>query len=243
MATQEKKAIDSEKKTVIDWKVITVRFVFTGGLMGAILFFSSGRLDWREGWVYFIYTFGTLVVSRIVLILKFPETAQERMDAGQKENVKSWDKFLVPIVAWSMPLAAWVIAGLDARFGWSPELPDSIQLAAFVVSAAASLFSTWAMFANQFFSSHVRIQTDRGHTVTRSGPYQFMRHPGYAGAIISWIAATVYFGSYWMAIPVALTVIALIIRTALEDRTLQEELTGYLEYTQDVRYRLFPGIW
>ncbi|MDO9547139.1 MAG: isoprenylcysteine carboxylmethyltransferase family protein [Pelolinea sp.] len=243
MADQGKNEVDSKEKSVIDWKVVAGRFVFTTALMGGLLFLSAGRWNWWEGWVYLIYTAGNLIISRVVLIYKFPETAQERMDAGKKENVKKWDKYLVPIVAVSMPMAAWLIAGLDVRFGWSPALPDSVQIAAFVVSAAGSLFSTWAMFANPFFSSHVRIQTDRGHTVTRSGPYQFVRHPGYAGGIICWIGAAVFFGSYWMAIPVFLTIIALIVRTALEDRTLQEELPGYREYTQEVRYRLFPGIW
>jgi protein-S-isoprenylcysteine O-methyltransferase Ste14 len=243
MPRQKKLQAESRENVEIDWKVILVRFMFTTGLMGGLLFLSAGRLDWWEGWVYLIYTITTLIVSRIILIIKFPETAQERMDAGHKDNVKHWDKFLMPIVAWSMPMVAWVVAGLDVRFGWSPEIPDGVQIAAFVVSCAASLFSTWAMFANQFFSSHVRIQTDRGHTVTRSGPYRFVRHPGYAGAIISWIAAVIFFGSYWMAIPVFITIIAFIVRTALEDRTLQEELPGYREYTQEVRYRLFPGIW
>ena len=193
--------------------------------------------------MYLIYTAGTLIVSRIVLIKKFPDTAQERMDAGKKENVKAWDKYLVQMVAVIMPIAAWILAGLDVRFNWSPELSDGIQIAAFVVSCAASLFSTWAMFVNPFFSSHVRIQTDRGHTVTRSGPYRFVRHPGYAGAVVSWMATGIFFGSYWMAIPILLTIAVLVVRTALEDRTLQEELSGYQEYTTEVKYRLIPGIW
>lgn len=243
MDNQTEKGIKGQGNVMIDWKVILVRFMFTIGLMGGLLFLSAGRLDWWEGWVYLIYTITTLIVSRIILIIKFPETAQERMDAGHKDNVKHWDKFLIPIVAWSMPMAAWVIAGLDVRFGWSPALPDGVQIVAFVMSCAASLFSTWAMFANPFFSSHVRIQTDRGHSVTNSGPYRFMRHPGYAGAIVNWIAAVIFFGSYWMVIPVFLIIVAFVVRTALEDRTLREELPGYREYMEEVRYRLFPGIW
>jgi protein-S-isoprenylcysteine O-methyltransferase Ste14 len=240
---QSKKKKDNHSITVIDWKVIVVRFTFTTFLIAAALFLPAGRLDWWEGWVYLIYTAGTLLVSRIVLIKKFPDTAQERMDAGKKENVKAWDKYLVQLVAVIMPTSALIIAGLDVRFKWSPDLPDSIQTAAFVMSCAASLFSTWAMFANPFFSSHVRIQTDRGHTVTRSGPYRFVRHPGYAGAVVNWIGVGIFFGSYWMAIPILLAIIMFIVRTALEDRTLQEELPGYRAYTQEVKYRLIPGIW
>jgi protein-S-isoprenylcysteine O-methyltransferase Ste14 len=240
---KQQKEIDNHSKTVIDWKVIVVRFVFTTFIIAAALFLPAGRWDWWEGWMYLIYTAGTLIVSRIVLIKKFPDTAQERMDAGKKENVKAWDKYLVQMVAVIMPIAAWILAGLDVRFNWSPELSDGIQIAAFVVSCAASLFSTWAMFVNPFFSSHVRIQTDRGHTVTRSGPYRFVRHPGYAGAVVSWMATGIFFGSYWMAIPILLTIAVLVVRTALEDRTLQEELSGYQEYTTEVKYRLIPGIW
>jgi len=242
MANQ-KTITESREETRIDWKVISVRFIFTTLLIGAALFLPAGRLDWWEGWVYLIYTAGTLILSRIVLIKKYPDIAQERMDAGKKENVKAWDKYLVQIVAVFFPIAAWVIGGLDERFGWSPELADGVQIAAFAVSCAASVFSTWAMFANRFFSSHVRIQFDRGHTVIRGGPYQYVRHPGYAGAVVSWIAAGIFFGSYWMAIPIILTIAAFIVRTALEDRTLQDELPGYREYTQEVRYRLIPGIW
>jgi len=105
------------------------------------------------------------------------------------------------------------------------------------------MFSTWATFTNRFFSSHVRIQADRGHTIVRTGPYRFMRHPGYTSGIVSWLSTPIFFSSIWAWIPTILTIIGYIIRTALEDRTLQEELPGYMEYTQEVRYRLLPGIW
>ncbi len=223
--------------------IVILRFLFTIILMLAVLFLSAGRLDWWEGWVYGGLTLVILIVSRVVMLLNDPDMITERMAAGQEENVKPWDKILVPVIALYLPLVTWIVAGLDARFGWSPDLPNGMQIAALFVYFAASMFSTWATFANRFFSSHVRIQADRGHSVVREGPYRFMRHPGYSGAIVAWLSTPIFFSSTWAWIPTILTVIGFVIRTALEDRTLQEELPGYVEYTQEVRYRLLPRIW
>jgi protein-S-isoprenylcysteine O-methyltransferase Ste14 len=172
-----------------------------------------------------------------------PEIAQERSQAGKKENVKPWDKILMPITAIYLPLISWVVAGLDKRFEWSPDLPDYIQVIALFVIILGSSIGTWAMITNRFFSSYVRIQTDRGHQVVNTGPYRFVRHPGYAGGLISWLAAPVFFSSCWIIIPTILAIIGSILRTALEDRTLLDELPGYEEFAQRTRYRLVPGIW
>ena len=232
---------DMDKSKII--RIVILRFIFTITLMLTVLFLSAGRLDWWEGWVYGGFTLVVLIVSRVVMLMNDPDMITERMAAGQEDNVKPWDKILVPLIALCLPLITWIVAGLDARFGWSPDLPDSIQITALLVNFAASMFSTWATFANRFFSSHVRIQADRGHTVVRTGPYRFMRHPGYSGGIVSWFSVPIFFSSIWTWIPTILTIIGYVIRTALEDRTLQEELPGYIEYTQEVRYRLLPGIW
>lgn len=224
-------------------RIAIMRLIIIIILMLAVLFLSAGRLDWWEGWAYAGLTLVVLIISRVVLLRNDPDLIIERMAAGQKDNVKPWDKIFVPIISLYIPLITYVIAGLDARFGWSPNLPDGIQVAALLVNFAGSMFSTWATFVNRFFSSHVRIQTDRGHSVVRSGPYQFVRHPGYTGVIVSWLSTPIFFSSTWTWIPTILAIIGFIIRTALEDRTLQEELPGYKEYTQEVRCRLLPGIW
>jgi protein-S-isoprenylcysteine O-methyltransferase Ste14 len=224
------------------WKA-ALRFLILIVLMLTVLFLAAGRLDWWEAWAYVATALFVLVLSRSLLLLKNPDMALERAEAAQRENVKSWDKILMPLISIYGPLVSWIVAGLDDRFGWSPDLPDSIQIIALVVLTIGSLIGTWAMLVNRFFSSHVRIQTDRGHVVVSSGPYKIIRHPGYAGGILSWIAAPIFFSSYWVAIPSVLMVIASILRTALEDHTLQLELPGYKEYTETVRYRLLPGIW
>jgi protein-S-isoprenylcysteine O-methyltransferase Ste14 len=242
MDTQLNKPSGTTGSSEIPWQAV-IRFLVTTVFMLGVLFVSAGRLQWWEGWAYTGMTLFVLVVSRSLILLKNPDMARERAEAGKKENVKAWDKALLPVIATYGPLVSWIIAGLDERFRWTPDLPDTIQIIALGAIFLSSMFGTWAMVVNRFFSSQVRIQTDRGHTVVSAGPYRLVRHPGYAGGVLAWIAAPVFFSSYWVAIPAIVVIILTIIRTALEDRTLQEELPGYREYTQRVRYRLLPGIW
>ena len=226
----------------IPWLAV-IRFLVTTVFMLGVLFLSAGRLDWWEGWAYTGMTLVVLVLSRSLILIKSPDMARERAEAGRREGVKAWDKFLLPATAIYGPLASWIVAGLDERFSWTPDLPDYMQVIALCVIFLGSMIGTWAMVVNRFFSSHVRIQADRGHTVVSAGPYHVVRHPGYAGVILAWIAAPVFFSSYWVAIPSIVVITLTIIRTALEDRTLREELPGYREYTERVRCRLMPGIW
>jgi protein-S-isoprenylcysteine O-methyltransferase Ste14 len=228
--------------TGIPWRAV-IRFLITTIFMLGVLFLSAGRLQWWEGWAYTGMTLFVLVSSRALMLLKNPDMARERAEAGQKEDVKAWDKTIVPLIAIYGPLVSWIVAGLDERFSWTPDLPDYIQIVALCMIFLGSMIATWAMVVNRFFSSHVRIQADRGHTVVSAGPYRMVRHPGYAGGILAWIAAPIFFSSYWVTIPSIVVIILTIIRTVLEDRTLQEELPGYREYAERVRYRLMPGIW
>ncbi|KPL82034.1 hypothetical protein SE15_13005 [Thermanaerothrix daxensis] len=232
----------SSVNTGIPWQA-GIRFFITTIFMLGVLFLSAGRLQWWEGWAYIGMTLFVLVLSRALIILKNPDLARERVEASKKEDIKVWDKILVPLIAIYGPLISWIIAGLDERFGWTPDLPDFIQIIALGAMFLGSMIATWAMLVNRFFSSHVRIQADRGHTVVSAGPYRVVRHPGYAGSILAWIAAPVFFSSYWVAIPSIVVITLTIIRTALEDRMLQKELAGYREYAERVRYRLIPGIW
>jgi protein-S-isoprenylcysteine O-methyltransferase Ste14 len=168
--------------------------------------------------------------------------AAERGQSLDKEDIEPWDKVLMPlnIIA---PTVMLFVAGLDKRFEWSPNLPLMLLITAFVITALGYSLSTWATLVNRFFSAFVRIQRDREHTVVTSGPYRLIRHPGYAGALFTSLAIPLLLGSLWALIPAALVVCLLILRTALEDRTLQEKLDGYREYAGWVRYRLLPGVW
>jgi protein-S-isoprenylcysteine O-methyltransferase Ste14 len=243
---EAKMAIKSGKPNIateIPWLAAIRFFVFTTVFMAGVLFLSAGNLQWWEGWAYIGMSLVVLVGSRLLILLKNPDMLRERAEAGQREGVKAWDKILLPATAIYGPLVSWVIAGLDERFGWTPNLPDSIQIIALGVIFLGNMVGTWAMVDNRFFSSYVRIQTDRNHTVVNTGPYRVVRHPGYASSILAWMAAPVFFSSYWLAIPSVVVIVLTVIRTALEDRTLREELPGYREYSAQVRYRLLPGVW
>ena len=185
------------------WKGF-VRLVLIVPLMLGTLLLSAGRWNWWEAWAYTITGLLVLLGSRVFLIAKHPDLALERAQAHEMEDVKDWDRTLMPITALVGPFISWIVAGLDQRFGWSPDLPDWIQIAALIVIQLGSLLGSWAMVANRYFSSQVRIQTDRGQTVVRGGPYRYVRHPGYAGAQLSWLAAPVFFSSIWLVIPMVL---------------------------------------
>ena len=119
----------------------------------------------------------------------------------------------------------------------------TLQIVALVVAVLCYALIVWAMAANAFFSKVVRIQDDRGHTVATGGPYRIVRHPGYVGGILFELATPIMLGSWWALIPGGFTALFFVVRTALEDKTLHEELPGYAEYAQQTRYRLLPGIW
>jgi len=207
-------------------------------VLAAILFVSSGRLDWVWAWAYLGVGVGILAINVLVMS---PELIAERGQIG-KENIKGWDRVLTTLSI--LPtLGTPIVAGLDERFGWSPPLTVAIQVVALILFALAQGLFTWGMASNKFFSTSVRIQMDRDHTVASGGPYRVVRHPGYVGYIVSSFATSLALDSLWALIPAGLTMCLLIVRTALEDRTLQDELDGYKDYAQQVRYRLLPGIW
>ena len=160
-----------------------------------------------------------------------------------RKGTKRWDKWLAPLVALFGPLALWCVAAWDVRGHWPPPVPVAWSAAAFAVCVAGILLTFWAMVTNRFFSATVRIQEDRGHVVVDGGPYRHMRHPGYVGALAFTVASPVALGSWLALIPAVLTSALLVVRTALEDRTLRRELNGYREYANRVRYRLAPGVW
>ena len=207
-------------------------------VLAAILFISSGRLNWVWAWAYLGVGVGILAINLLVMS---PELIAER-GRTDKKDTKAWDRVLTTLSIFPT-MGVPIIAGLDERFGWSPPLAVVIQVVALIIFALAQLLFTWGMVSNKFFSTSVRIQMDRDHTVASGGPYRYVRHPGYVGYIVASFATALALGSLWGLIPAGLTMCLLIIRTALEDRTLLEELDGYKEYAQKVRYRLLPGVW
>ena len=224
---------------------LVVRYVVREALslagMGVALFWSAGRIDWWAGWAALV-VMGVWIAATAVIVLHLnPALLAERL--GPREGAKSWDAAIVSSLG-LVTLVRYIVAGLDQRYGWTGGLPVAAQLAGLAVGAVGyDLLFVWATVSNAFFSQVVRIQPERGQTVVSGGPYRYVRHPAYIGAIVYELAAPVLFASWWAMIPSGLAAILLIVRTALEDRTLQAELAGYAEYARRVRYRLVPGVW
>jgi protein-S-isoprenylcysteine O-methyltransferase Ste14 len=203
----------------------------------------SWRWGWWQAWAAVGLPLVAMVVSRALALRKYPDLAAERGKTTAAEGTKGWDRAIMPAVAFWGPALVYAVAGLDARFGWSPDVSVALNLAGLAVIVLGYALGTWAMVANRFFSSVVRIQTDRGHTVVDRGPYRFVRHPAYAGGIWVIPATALLLGSLWALIPAGLVAAGTVVRTALEDRTLLQELPGYADYARRTRYRLLPGIW
>ncbi|RPI74704.1 MAG: isoprenylcysteine carboxylmethyltransferase family protein, partial [Desulfobacteraceae bacterium] len=136
-----------------------------------------------------------------------------------------------------------LVAGLDAIWGEQHPFDLKIKMIALFIMLTGHALGYYAMFANRFFSGMVRIQTDRGHHVVSSGPYCWIRHPGYVGALLANLVTPLLLDSYWAFVPTIFLSVVLIVRTYLEDSALQNELPGYSDYAKQVRYRLLPGVW
>jgi len=210
---------------------------------GVLIFLAAGSLRWVWGWVLLALSAAVLVAHVVVLVPINPALLAEREEGFRPEGTKRWDKWLTVVSASCGTIALWIVAGLEFRFGWTVGMLPAVHIAGLVVSIVGYIIFLRAMAANAFFAEGVRIQTERGHAVVTDGPYSLVRHPGYVGAMLSIVGAPFLLGSWWALIPAALAVAGYIVRTALEDRTLQEELPGYREYAQRTRWRLLPGVW
>jgi protein-S-isoprenylcysteine O-methyltransferase Ste14 len=220
----------------------TVKIVIMIIFFMALIFVPAGTFKWLEAWIFLLLYF--LFVAALVIWLKKnnPELLKERMTAKKKKNVKGWDKAIISAYT-LLVLALIVLAGLDAvRFRWS-QMPLEIKVIGFIGFIPTVILVFWTIKENSYLSEMVRIQEERGHQVCTTGPYQYVRHPMYVGVIIFLFCLPLCLGSLYALIPATLSVILFIIRTAFEDKTLQQELPGYKEYAEKVRYRLIPGVW
>ncbi len=213
--------------------------------LGTIIFFTlificAGRFWYWQGLVY--VAIGVLMAVLNYTVLRIdPELLKERSKPA--ENTKKWDKSIL-LVSFLITLAMYIVAGLDSgRYHWSPEISTVLYVLGIILTPIGQLLFLIAQKQNEFFSSTVRIQTDRGHTVYDTGLYKMVRHPAYLGSIIQSLGFPLIFGSIWSIIPVSLSIILLITRTMLEDRTLIKELKDYQDYASRTRYRIIPGIW
>ena len=217
--------------------------IFTYLFIPLVLLVCGGDFSWWQAWVFSVLIFVAGIGGRILAEKRHPGLLVERATSLKTLNAKPWDKVLAPLMAISLSFPLVIVAGLDHRYGWTPLFPIWLNILGLVLIALGYAFSDWALIENRFFSSTVHIQMDRGHSVCDSGPYRIVRHPGYAGNILSLAGIIMALDSMWTLIPAVAALVIAVIRTTLEDRTLQEELPGYRDYARRVRYRFFPGIY
>ena len=200
------------------------------------LFAAAGTVAIPGFWIYLAILAAVMIVSFAALD---PDLLRERMRPGGKKPPRALKVFSLVL------FMHWIVAGLDrGRFHWSDDVPGWLQGVCLFTFAAGYALALWAMRVNRFFSSAIRIQTDRGQRVVTAGPYAFVRHPGYTGGVLIIAVSGPALGS-WLAaaLVVILSLPFLLYRTITEDRILQIELTGYSDYAARVRWRLIPGIW
>ena len=211
-------------------------FVF---FFAASLFFSAGHTDWTMGWVFIAIVAASQISIAIILMMRNPELMIER---DIRKGKRDLDRILTGVMTLFGPISICIVAGLNNRYGL-PQISFTYQIIGVALAILGSILPAWAMASNKFFYGVLRIEQENNHSVCSSGAYQYVRHPGYLGAIIFDLATPLILNSVWAFIPAILTICAIVIRTSLEDKALQNRLDGYKNYAQQVRYRLFPAVW
>ncbi|WP_207209915.1 isoprenylcysteine carboxylmethyltransferase family protein [Tropicimonas sp. IMCC6043] len=220
-----------------------IRLVLVYLLIPFLLLVCGGDPSWSQAWLYAVLILGFGLGGRILAEVRHPGLTANRQSHENLKDAKTWDKILAPLMAVSISYPLVIVAGLDHRYGWSPDFPPWLSIIGLILIALGYAFAAWAVAENRFFYSVVVVRSDRGHAVCDSGPYQFVRHPGYSGNIIAPFGLVLGLGSLWTLLPMAAAFGITVLRTALEDQTLQDELPGYRDYARRVRYRLIPGAY
>ena len=220
------------------WRAVVATLVFYAG-EAALYLLAAGRADLPSFWSYLALALISSLALIPILERRSPGLLGERMRPGPGER----DRISLPLMMAGL-LAGWIIAALDTgRFHWSGQLPAWVQGAAWAGVMAGFWLTAWSMLANPFFSSAVRIQADRRQAVVTTGPYAWVRHPGYSGGLLFLVCTGLALGSWWALVPIVPTVLVVLRRTRLEDAMLQLELEGYADYARRVRFRLVPRVW
>jgi protein-S-isoprenylcysteine O-methyltransferase Ste14 len=209
-------------------------------IMGLELFLGAGTIHWVWAWVFLGIGLVSVSINAVFMLRTSPETIAER---GRPKETQEWDKWISGFWLLGQYILLPIIAGLDMRFGWTGEIALAWHLLGAVGYALSLGLTGWAMISNAYFSTAVRIQSDRGQHVCTTGPYHYVRHPGYVGIFFQALCVPLLLGSLWALLFALPITVLMIIRTAKEDQLLQEQLPGYKEYAQVVKFRILPGIW
>ncbi len=221
---------------------VVVQLLIVVVLLPGLPLLITQRWGWWEAWAYAAVSALGFIISRVLAVKRSPDILIERSRAFEHANTEPWDRILAPLIGIGggvIPL----IAALEALADPAPTYGLPVKLAALAALLGGYALGTWALVENTFFSGTVRIQSERGHRVVSTGPYGWVRHPGYVGAWLAFAAAAVLLDGVWAWLAVAVLTMALVVRTNLEDQTLQRKLVGYAEYSARVRFRLVPGVW
>jgi protein-S-isoprenylcysteine O-methyltransferase Ste14 len=228
----------SEMKQKIVKRIVQV--LSTTLFQGLVLFLAAGNLEWTWGWVFIGTYLVALLINALMLFRANPAVIAERAD---RQGARDWDQLWGGLAFGMIMIGLPLTGGLDFRFGWSTGMSQGLHLVGVAIFLVGGVFFAWAMAVNAKFATVVRIGDEDSHPVAMDGPYRIVRHPGYLGACFQSLGLPLLFGSWWAYIAAGLGIVFVIIRTVLEDKTLQAELPGYDKLVQQTRYRLFPGIW
>lgn len=221
-------------------RLVVQTFVWFG-FMGALLFVSAGTLHWPGAWVYLVLMVGLSLTLGVALARRDPGLMNERLSPPIQKNQAAADKILLSVLL--LAIFVWlVLMGLDFRFVWS-AVPVWVQVAGAIVLLLGIWICTLTMMENSFAAPVVKIQDERGQRVITTGPYSYVRHPMYAGAIVFFAGTALLLGSWWGLVSVLAFIVLLAIRTFIEEKTLRTGLRGYDEYAARVRYKLIPMVW
>ena len=208
-------------------------------LIAGVLFVSAGSIALPMFWAYLMMMAALTIIVLIAVYPRMPEIMQEKKRSGDGQQ----DKLTGPVLL-ALFLVHWSIAGIDVgRYHWSSSVPAVLQITGLMIAGCGFSLLAWSIIINRFYSSRVNVQIDRGQEVITSGPYRFVRHPGYIGWILFMLSGGIALGSWLSGLPMFLLAILIVRRTYIEDKMLQNDLKGYKEYTSLVRFRLIPGLW
>jgi protein-S-isoprenylcysteine O-methyltransferase Ste14 len=206
-----------------------------------LLFVPAGTLHWPAARVFLGFMLASSLLFGGWLVKKDPALLSERMRSPIRSDQPSADRKL--LLAFLLIYVSWfIVMGLDQRFH-SSRMPFAVQAFGLVILILSSAFIMWVFRENSFAAAVVRVQAERGHRVITSGPYAFVRHPMYSGAILFMIGTALLLGSWWGTAISPVFAVLFGLRTRIEERTLTSGLSGYADYAARVRYRLVPGLW
>ena len=218
------------------FKLASGRFLMGLFVLAAIFFLSAWTLSYWQAWMYLATLFIPMFLLLIYLVGNAPDLLERRMHAREQVT----EQKLIIALSTMLFVPAFILPGFDTRFGWS-KMPAVLSIVSDAVVFLGYMLFIIVLRENHYASRIVEVEQNQ--KVISSGPYAIVRHPMYVAVILMYVFTPLALGSYWGIIP-ALTILpSICFRIRSEEKVLENELEGYVEYSQKVRYRLIPGVW